>query len=1491
MRHIFLLVFSLFTICIVHGQCGPLSTPTFTNNGQSGIMFDVVALTPVTITQLAMDYDPGNYNIEVYSIAGTHVGNEMNAAAWTLQGVFNGLNFPAAGINTLIPIVFNQFICAGDRAGFYITANNSTSGNYSNGTGVGNVIVADGNIQILEGTGKAHPFGTSFTPRVPNVTVFYDCSVSCCTPPTMSMVASSCAGACDGTAMATVGAGGIGPYTYLWDAAAGNQITQTAVGLCAGTYTVEVTDNTGCVSSGTVTVSSGTAVADATITGAGPFCETAVPFNLTAAEPGGTWSGTGITDPVAGTFDPTVAGPGNWTITYTISGACGASDTEDITVLANANATITAAGPFCTGDLAFTLTAAEVGGTWSGTGITNATTGIFDPASAGPGNHTITYSIAGACPDAQTTSITVNLTLDATINTVGPFCESDPVITLTGADPGGSWSGTGVTDPVAGTFDPALAGSGNWVVTYDITGACGATDTETIVINADADATINPAGPFCPGDPIVTLVGFDPGGTWSGTGITDPITGAFDPGIAGSGSHAITYNVGGACPDVQTVNLLINASFDATISPVGPFCESDMPVSINAVDPGGNWSGTGITDPVSGTFDPSVSGAGTFTITYVIPGSCGSSDTENIIVNADANASISPVGPFCDTDPIINLSGADPGGTWSGLGITNTLLGSFDPTTAGAGTHVITYSLGGLCPDLQTTDIVVNEMLDATISPSGPYCESDGSVNLSAVDAGGLWSGIGITDVTIGTFDPSMAGSGNHLITYTISGACGATDTENILVNVDADATIVPVGPYCSNAMTTILLGNDPGGVWAGIGIADPATGLFDPALAGAGTHTITYSIGGVCPDVQTYDVIVNLFLDATITAATPFCESNIAVNLTAADAGGIWSGNGITDANAGTFDPSVAAPGLWTVTYTIPGSCGSSDTEDVLVIADSDASIYSAGPFCDNATAITMTAMDVGGVWSGTGITDGTLGTFDPIVAGAGTHAITYTISGACGDSDTEDIIVLAQQDATITPVGPFCELDPSISLTGVDPGGIWSGSGVTDPTLGTFDPLIAGPGVHTVSYNISGTCGDLKTYDITVNQNMDATISPAGPYCLGEPSVNLNSVDPGGSWSGTGITDPILGSFDPGTAGVGNWTITYSISGMCGDLQTTEINIVPNTLSTIDVVGPFCIDDASVNMTAANPGGTWSGPGITDSVIGTFDPLVAGAGASPVVCMIPGGCGSSDTIDVIVNPLPVVTFAVDQSSGCEPLLVNFSNSSSGSVSCFWDFGSEGTSTDCLGPSISYSVGSYDVSLTITDANGCVNTLDSLNMINSYAYPNADFSFGPQPTTILNADIEFTNMSSGGANYVWDFSGLGQSMSFEDSFTFPDTGVYIVELLVTSPEGCSDSISYPLVIGPELIVFTPNAFTPDGDTRNDVFMPSVLGYVPSSYQFLVFNRWGEVIFQSQYANVGWDGTVNGVQAPNDVYVWKLSLRSEATNLDYSYKGHVTLVR
>src|SRR5690606_20818979 len=120
------------------------------------------------------------------------------------------------------------------------------------------------------------------------------------------------------------------------------------------------------------------------------------------------------------------------------------------------------------------------------------------------------------------------------------------------------------------------------------------------------------------------------------------------------------------------------------------------------------------------------------------------------------------------------------------------------------------------------------------------------------------------------------------------------------------------------------------------------------------------------------------------------------------------------------------------------------------------------------------------------------------------------------------------------------------------VDAGGTWSGNGITDANLGTFDPATAGPGTHTVTYTIAGSCGDVDTEDIIINPDMDATITAAGPFCTTDPALSLTAVDGGGTWSGTGITNPALGIFDPSIAGDGVWTVTYTIGGMCGDIQT---------------------------------------------------------------------------------------------------------------------------------------------------------------------------------------------------------------------------------------------------------------------------------------------------------------------------------------------------
>ena len=258
----------------------------------------------------------------------------------------------------------------------------------------------------------------------------------------------------------------------------------------------------------------------------------------------------------------------------------------------------------------------------------------------------------------------------------------------------------------------------------------------------------------------------------------------------------------------------------------------------------------------------------------------------------------------------------------------------------------------------------------------------------------------------------------------------------------------------------------------------------------------------------------------------------------------------------------------------------------------------------------------------------------------------------------------------------------------------------------------------------------------------------------------------------------------------------------------------------------------------------------------------------------------------------MPNISFTGNILSGCNPLEVTFteSNVPAGSQ-CVWSFGDGGSSNNC-GP-IDYtfnSQGCWDVTLDITTIDGCIGTHTEPQYICVYDNPIADFSFGPQPTTILNSDIDFTNTSSGGLNFIWNIG--AQQFFTEDLFyTFEDTGSFDVQLIAIGDGGCIDSITYPVILGPDLLVYVPNAITINGDGINDEFLPSVMGHEEASYQLYIFDRWGNIIYESQHANQGWDGKQNNEYVKTGVYVWKIILRAKATQFEKEFVGHITVLK
>jgi gliding motility-associated-like protein len=516
--------------------------------------------------------------------------------------------------------------------------------------------------------------------------------------------------------------------------------------------------------------------ADATINPAGPLCETGDPIVITAAQIGGTWSGTAI-DPATGLFDPEVAGPGDFVIVYTISGTCGDSDDFTISVLELFDATITDVAPMCSNEAAFDLVAASIGGTWSGTGITNSANGTFDPTVAGAGTHIITYENTGLCGDSDQLTITVLQKANATINTAGPYCVTGDPVVITAVQSGGTWSGAAI-NPTTGLFDPETAGVGDHSITYSIAGDCGDTQNTTITVLPLFDATITEVASMCTGDAAITLTAATAGGTWSGTGITDTEDGIFDPSVAGAGNHVITYTYSGNCGSSDNTTITVAPSADATITHAGPFCIDNDPVVLQAAQIGGTWSGTAV-NPANGFFDAEVAGAGEHVITYTITGACGDTDNITIYVLEYFDATITAPETLCFADDTVYLSAANVGGIWTATGV-DPMSGALSIDDAGPGILEIIYSYEGLCPDSDTAYISILEFADASFTAPDTLFDNSEIVTLTPTNLGGIWSG-NISN-TSGLFSPQLSGIGEFEVIYTIEGACGDSDTATIIV-------------------------------------------------------------------------------------------------------------------------------------------------------------------------------------------------------------------------------------------------------------------------------------------------------------------------------------------------------------------------------------------------------------------------------------------------------------------------------------------------------------------------------------------------------------------------------------------------------------------------------------------------------------------------------------------------------------------------------------
>ena len=434
-----------------------------------------------------------------------------------------------------------------------------------------------------------------------------------------------------------------GASTYNWSHSLGTGSSKTVSPTSTTTYTVTGTSAEGCTNTATVTVTVNPLPTAYDVTGGGSYCSggTGVPVGLLGSESGVNYqlqlNGSDVGTSVSGTGSAISFGNQTVAGTYTVvatnaTTSCVNNMTGSVTVTIDPLPTIAAtASPssICLGNSSVLTASSNITGTtysWSGT-LGVGSTKTVTPTSTT--SYTVTGTSTAGCAGTATVSVTVNalpdISIDASESTI---CNGQTsVLTASGAD-FYSWShnlGTGLSKTVSPTS----------TTTYTVTGSyangCSSTATIQITVNPIPVIIINASNnSICFGDSsILTVIGDATQYSWShnlGTSesvIIKPIS-------------ITTYSVIGTneygCTNSANITITVLPNADATIKPVTPLCDNLSTITLNATDSGGVWSGNGIINQVLGTFSPSLAGAGTHIITYMIMGQCGDTATTEVIV-------------------------------------------------------------------------------------------------------------------------------------------------------------------------------------------------------------------------------------------------------------------------------------------------------------------------------------------------------------------------------------------------------------------------------------------------------------------------------------------------------------------------------------------------------------------------------------------------------------------------------------------------------------------------------------------------------------------------------------------------------------------------------------------------------------------------------------------------------------------------------------------
>jgi gliding motility-associated-like protein len=1100
-------------------------------------------------------------------------------------------------------------------------------------------------------------------------------------------------------------------------------------------------------------------------------------------------------------------------------------------------------------------------------------------------------------------------------------------------------------DNIAGSPDnQSQTVTATQTTTYTITytdGTVLCTDSYTIVVPPGPTADAGPDLVYCPGSGPLTIgaspVSADNGATYSWTGGAG--SGTINGGNNGQGSvspaAATTYTVSvtdNGCTSTDDMTVTMDQAPTASNIPaVNVQCSGDVPpVNIADVfDEADDFTAAPVVTHVGDVSDNGTCPE-TITRTYRVTDGCGNfTDVTQIITIHDTQ---NPVFAAPPANLTVECSGDVPAMT--NLGWTDncdgngTVLGADGPLVGGTcgGTVTRTWTYTDACGNVGTTTqtITVNDT-QAPVFAAAPVDVAVECIGDVPAMTNLAWTDNCDGNGSVPGVDGGLVGGpcgGTITRTWTYTDACGNTATTTQTITVD-DTTL----PTASNPATTnVVQGNPvpPIDITVVIDEADNCTVnpmvtfISETSDNGFCPETITrvYRITDDCGNFIEVDHLITI-ADAIAPTATNPPNINVScfVNVPApdplvvadeADNSGVPpTVDFVSDVSDGNSCPETI-----TRTYSVTDDCGNMiNVTQLIIIIPTAAPVIPA-----NVTTIVECIADavqpVPPVVSdecGNNIVPTVVIGADPICEGD--KVFTYTYTDCAGNSSV--FTYTYTLDVTTAPVVPangselvVCVEDIYIPTAPVVTD--VCGNNIVPVMTQNADPVCVGDKVFTFTYTDCAGNASVYTYTFSVNDDVLPTASnPAPISVLGSMDVPapdpLVVTDEADNCIGIVTVDWVSDVSDGNVCNGEIITRTYSVTDACGNqiLVTQAITILavyPPISAGPDTI--VCVGDwATVN--ADNP---WSMPIAWDNGVVDGTPWQPVATLLYTVTADNLGCISTDDMWVTMEDIPVVSFTADLMGGCAPIEITFTNTSTTTSSldnCQWTVDGSPIAGDCSSAIYTFqSGGLYDIGLTTTSINGCTNSDQYDDFIFVEDVPQAAFDVSRSAVQSIDTEVEFFNNSVDASTYSWDFGDGTSSTAENPTHNFPEepSGTYTVELFAYSPVyGCVDSAEMNIEVQELLLFYVPNTFTPDNDNYNQTFQPVFhSGYDPYDFELLIFNRWGEVIFESHNADIGWDGTYGtsseGVVA-DGTYSWKIEFKTKYTDERKTVTGLVNLIR